>query len=92
MMDYTVLFKKVSVYYGLAQSDPIDFTGTHDTLNSFIWYDELGNGEKLDSTLLGKVGDITNNTNVIIATPFALSVLLPPDVWNSVFTLMKSKN
>ena len=28
------------------------YSGTHDTLNSFIWYDELGNGKKIDHTLL----------------------------------------
>ena len=67
------------------------YSGTHDTLNSFIWYDELGNGKKLDHTLLGNIGDITNSTNVIPASPFALSVLLPPEVWNSIFMLIKSK-
>ena len=68
------------------------YSGTHDTLNSFIWYDELGNGKNLDNTLIGKVGEITNLANVSLATPFALSVLLPPEVWNAVFTLIKSRN
>jgi filamentous hemagglutinin len=67
------------------------FAGTHDTLNSIIWYDELGNGKNLDGTLLGRVGATTNMTNVPVATPFALSVLLPPEVWNAVFMIMKSK-
>jgi filamentous hemagglutinin len=67
------------------------YSGTHDTLNSFIWYDELGNGKKLDGTLLGKIGDITNLTNVALATPFAMSVLLPPEVWNAVFSAIKAK-
>jgi filamentous hemagglutinin len=66
------------------------YSGTHDTLNSVIWYDELGNGKKLDGTLLGQIGATTNMTNVIVATPFALSVLLPPEVWNAVFTIINS--
>ncbi|MES2636445.1 MAG: adhesin, partial [Pseudomonadota bacterium] len=66
------------------------YAGTHDTLNSFIWYDKLGNSKKLDGTLIGKIGDVTNMTNVPLATPFALSVLLPPEVWNAVFTAIKS--
>jgi len=67
------------------------FAGMHDTLNSIIWYDSLGNGKNLDGTLLGRIGATTNMTNVPVATPFALSVLLPPAVWNAVFMLMKSK-
>lgn len=65
------------------------YAGTHDNLNSFIWYDGLGNGKNLDKTMLGKIGDAANYVNVLNATPFALSVLLPPEVWNSVFMLIK---
>lgn len=61
------------------------YSGTHDTLNSFIWYDSLGNGYDLNKTLIGKIGDATNITNVAVATPFALSVLLPPEVWDAIF-------
>lgn len=68
------------------------YSGTHDTLNSLIWYDELGNGKDLDGTLIGTIGKITNMTNVTLATPFALSVLLPPEVWNAAFSLIKSNN
>ena len=64
---------------------------THDTLNSVIWYDNLGNGKNLDRTLLGTVGNVTNSTNVIAATPFALSVLLPPEVWNTIFSTIKPR-
>ncbi|MDO9150843.1 MAG: hypothetical protein Q7U33_05635, partial [Methylotenera sp.] len=67
------------------------YSGTHDTLNSVIWYDELGNGKNLDKTVIGKVGEAANYANVLIATPFAYSVLLPPEVWNAVFMLIKSK-
>jgi filamentous hemagglutinin len=64
------------------------FAGTHDTLNSFIWYDELGNGKKLEG-LTKILGDVANGTNVPLATPFALSVLLPPEVWNAVLAALK---
>ncbi len=67
------------------------YAGTHDTLNSVIWYDKLGNGKNLDRTALGQIGNITNSTNVVVATPFALSVLLPPEIWNTVFSILKSK-
>jgi filamentous hemagglutinin len=67
------------------------YSGTHDTLNSFIWYDELGNGKKLDGTVIGEIGNATNMSNVVLATPFALSVLLPPEVWNAVFAVINSK-
>lgn len=64
---------------------------THDTLNSVIWYDELSNGKDLDGTILGNIGNTTNMTNVPLAIPFALSVLLPPEVLNTIFALIKSK-
>jgi filamentous hemagglutinin len=69
-----------SVFDKIAES----YAGTHDTLNSIIWYDELGNGKNLDGTIVGSVGDVTNRINVGLATPFALSTLLPPEVWNSI--------
>jgi filamentous hemagglutinin len=65
------------------------YAGTHDTLNSFIWYDALGNGKYLSKTLIGRIGDATNIMNVAIATPFALSVLLPPEVWNAILLSTK---
>lgn len=65
------------------------YSGTHDTLNSFIWYDNLGNAKNLNGTIPGNVGDITNFTNVWLATPFALSVLLPPEVWNAMISAVK---
>ena len=67
------------------------YSGTHDTLNSVIWYDNLGNGKSLDGSLLGKIGSTANIANVGIATPFALSILLPPEVWNAVFSTVKLK-
>lgn len=67
------------------------YSGTHDTLNSIIWYNELGNGKNLKQTLIGNIGEVTNMTNVLVASPFALSVLLPQEVWNAVFALIKTK-
>lgn len=66
------------------------YAGTHDNLNSIIWYDELGNGKNLDKTIIGAIGNATNITNVGLATPFALSILLPLEVWYAVFTVMNS--
>jgi filamentous hemagglutinin len=63
------------------------YAGTHDTFNSTIWYDSLGNGKNLGG-LEKFIGEVTNVTNVPLATPFALSVLLPPEVWNAVFNLI----
>ena len=67
------------------------YSGPHDTFNSFIWYDKLGNGKNLDGTVIGHVGNATNTTNVVLATPFALSVLLPPEVWNAVMTVITKR-
>lgn len=80
-------YEKGSFWDKLAEA----YSGTHDTLNSPIWYDKLGNSKNLDNTLIGNIGDITNMTNVVLATPFALSVILPPEVWNSILTLIKLK-
>ncbi|MDR5170522.1 hemagglutinin repeat-containing protein [Methylobacillus flagellatus] len=74
-----------SLFDKLAES----FAGTHDTFNSFIWYDELGNGKNRSGTLLGTIGNVTNMTNVPLAAPFALSVLLPPEVWNAVISIIQ---
>jgi len=61
------------------------YAGTRDMLNGFIWYDSLGNGKSLrDSPVLKNISNVINQTNVVLATPFALSVLLPPEVWNTI--------
>lgn len=65
------------------------YAGTHDRLNSVIWYDGVGNGKSLTGTPIGTVGNITNMTNVGVATPFALSVFLPPEMWNALSSLAK---
>ncbi len=79
---FKIEYEKGSFLDQLAEA----YSGTHDILNSPIWYDELGNGKNLNGTALGKVGDVLNITNVGLATPFAIGVLLPPEVWNSIVT------
>ena len=55
------------------------YAGPHDVMNSFIWYDSQGNIKpSVNGSLLGRIGDVTNYTNVLLATPFALGKLLPP--------------
>ncbi len=88
--------KQLGIQFEYSDGDFFDnlaesFAGTHDTLNSFIWYDELGNGKNRSGTLLGTIGNITNMTNVSLAAPFALSVLLPPEMWSAITALIKSK-
>jgi filamentous hemagglutinin len=60
------------------------YSGTHDTFNSPIWYGPDGNIKPGMTTAQQAVGEVTNYLNVIPATPFALSVLLPPEVWNAI--------
>lgn len=79
-------YEKGSFWDKLAEA----YAGTHDTFNSVIWYDKLGNTKNLDKSLVGTFGDVTNITNVGVATPFALSVFLPPEVWNAITTLIKA--
>ncbi len=81
LLGFQFEYKKGSFMDKLAEA----YAGTHDMLNSFIWYDSLGNGKSLkDSPVLKTIGNVTNQTNVVLATPFALSVLLPPEVWNAI--------
>jgi filamentous hemagglutinin len=68
------------------------FAGTHDTFNSFIWYDRLGNGKEIDNSIIDVTGRVANMINVPLASPFALSVLLPPEVWNAIATVIKYGN
>jgi len=68
------------------------YAGTHDTLNSGTWYDKQGNIKSgVAETTAGKIGNVTNYSNVILATPFAISVLLPPEVWNALVVSLKAK-
>ena len=80
-------YEKESFWDKLAEA----YSGTHDMLNSPIWYDKNGNSKKLDGRLIGNIGEVTNMTNVLVATPFALSVLLPPEVWNTINILVNMR-
>jgi filamentous hemagglutinin len=64
------------------------YAGTHDTFNSGTWYDAQGNDKNLTGTTQA-VGNITNYTNVIFATPFAASVYFTPGTWNALSALLK---
>jgi filamentous hemagglutinin len=77
---YTFDYGKNSIWDKVAEA----YAGTHDMLNSKIWYDEQGNIKQGMTKLETNIGEITNKTNVLLATPFALSVLLPPEVWNAI--------
>ncbi|WP_175625688.1 MULTISPECIES: hemagglutinin repeat-containing protein [Oxalobacteraceae] len=75
-----------SVWDRLAEA----YGGPHDMFNSPIWYDKLGNGKDLTGTVIGNVGEVTNGTNVLLATPFAMATLLPPEIWATVLMGMKA--
>ena len=78
-----------SIYDRVAEA----YAGPHDMLNSFIWYDAAGNIKAgVAGSLLGKVGDITNYTNVLFATPFALPVLIPSGMIDSINAGVKAND
>ena len=79
-------YNKGSLWDKLAEG----YAGIHDTFNSIIWYDKLGNGRNLNGTLVETVGNVANTTNVVLATPFALSVLLPTEVWDAISSGIRS--
>jgi filamentous hemagglutinin len=54
------------------------YAGPHDMFNSLVWYDDIGNVKAwIDGGMLGHIGNVTNYTNVLLATPFALGTLIP---------------
>jgi hypothetical protein len=70
-----------SIYDRIAEA----YAGPHDMLNSAIWYDSAGNIKAgVAGSWLGKIGDITNYTNVLFATPFAIPFLIPPEMIDAV--------
>ena len=79
-------YSKDSVLSNLVES----YAGTHDMLNSFIWYDSLGNSKPLTG-IAKAAGETMNAANVLFATPFAMSVFLPPEVWNLIVMGIVSK-
>lgn len=67
-------YKLGSVWDRIAEA----YAGPHDMLNSGIWYDSLGNIKTgVAGSVLGHLGNVANYTNVILASPFALSALIP---------------
>jgi filamentous hemagglutinin len=68
------------------------YAGTHDMLNKYIWYNEIGNAKNLENTFVGTVGEISNYTNVVLSTPFALSSVLPPEIVNTITAAIKASH
>lgn len=64
------------------------YAGTHDYLNSSVWYGPDGNVKPGMTEMERNFGEIHNIVNVPLATPFALSVLLPPGMWNAIGTAL----
>jgi hypothetical protein len=58
------------------------YAGVHDAFNSVIWYDSLGNNKHLTGASM-VIGEAINWGNVLLATPFAIAVGLPPGLWNT---------
>jgi len=66
------------------------YAGPHDMLNSFIWYDGVGNIKTgVEGTLLGHIGNVMNYVNVLFATPFALGTITPPGSMSAVTSGMQ---
>jgi filamentous hemagglutinin len=85
LIGYTHVYQSGSLSDNIIEA----YAGTHDALNSLIWYDAKGNDKNLDGTLKGGVGNVTNWTNVILATPVAASIFFTSGAWNAVNALMK---
>ena len=60
------------------------YSGAHDKSNSKTWYGPDGNIKPGMTKEEQDIGERQNEFNVLLTTPFALSVLLPPDVWNAI--------
>jgi filamentous hemagglutinin len=68
------------------------YSGTHDTFNSPTWYDDLGNIKRGMSEGLQTIGNVTNYMNVLLATPFALSSMMPPGAYAALQADVKKRN
>ena len=60
------------------------YAGSHDMMNKWYWYDDLGNIKEELTDMQRYAGEVLNYVNVVPATPFALSTLLPAEVWNAI--------
>ncbi|SCK21901.1 filamentous hemagglutinin [Variovorax sp. HW608] len=56
------------------------YAGTHDMLNSKRWYGPDGNIRPNMTNEERAIGEAMNKVNVLLATPFALASLLPPEI------------
>jgi filamentous hemagglutinin len=68
------------------------FSGSHDTFGGSIsgLYDEQGNIKRGMSEVERTAYDVWSGVAVPIAAPFAMSELLPPEVWNAISVLIKA--
>lgn len=69
------------------------FGGTHDFLGGQVTglYDEQGNATRGRSEVVIKAHDTWSATGAIVAsTPFAMSELLPPEVWQAISILLRN--
>lgn len=74
-------YKPGSIFDRVAEA----YAGPHDKLNSAIWYDSSGNiKDGVAGSWLGTIGDITNYTNVLLATPFAIPILIPSETIDAI--------
>lgn len=62
------------------------YAGTHDILNSSRWYGPDGNIRSGMTESEKQIGEIVNMINVLVATPFAIATLLPPDILQLLLT------
>jgi filamentous hemagglutinin len=65
------------------------YAGAHDMLNSATWYAPDGNIKSGMTDSERTIGEAKNKLNVLLATPFALSVLLPTEVWTAIGATLK---
>ncbi len=73
-------YDKGSIFDKIAEA----YAGPHDMFNSDAWYGPDGNIKPGMTKEQQDAGELMNKLNVLRATPFALSVLLPPEVWNAI--------
>lgn len=60
------------------------YAGAHDIPNSGTWYAPDGTVKQNMTESERTTGEAQNKLNVLLATPFALSVLLPIEVWAAI--------
>ncbi len=61
------------------------YAGPHDFLNSFYWYDSLGNIAVGTNIFARGIGELANYTNVAVVTPFAVGAMIPDYAYSQDF-------